>query len=476
VEEANKMPDPQPGDPTATTEKATLNSATGNRSNLFTVDKADTLVYRTSGPPVARTESYPALHSEVLKSLIGIVKKYPKDGNDRVPALLELAESIPLSHRPTLYSRLSRPGSNDAFALYFRNNFTTTRELFLRALSGSPTTEHHTESAETRIQPPQSTGLKDKDEFVSHNYIDVKSDSMYIDNFTNDIMDAWLPNDHSFYFEYPGEIALLISLQSLLKGIDIYPTVSKLRDVQEKQIAKILKNVPDFEFPRSTAAEPGSPSVIRTFDRSPKSVVFYRNIKTRIIYPVDSSAGMPSPISKNYLPRISSALQQIEAVRFNEESMQGAMLQFAQIFEAYLPPLEMILGSLAVRFVGLSAFRAFRAWRATRAARLGSPKLPSGPKSKPGSARVTSASEAEQAPGPKPKSLGAAAHEGREFTTSSKQAMERLGLTKEQFNKGIHDIKKHIQGNPDMKFDLKSGDVFDQRSDEWVGNLLDYID
>ena len=46
-------------------------------------------------------------------------------------------------------------------------------------------------------------------------------------------------------------------------------------------------------------------------------------------------------------------------------------------------------------------------------------------------------------------------------------------LDKRQFNKAIHDIKKRIPDNPDVKIDVRSGDVFDGRADEWIGNLFD---
>lgn len=62
-----------------------------------------------------------------------------------------------------------------------------------------------------------------------------------------------------------------------------------------------------------------------------------------------------------------------------------------------------------------------------------------------------------------------------EFTTNAKQAMKRLGLSKREFNEAIHDIKDVVEGNPNMKFDLTTGDVYDQRSGELIGNLLDYV-
>jgi hypothetical protein len=51
--------------------------------------------------------------------------------------------------------------------------------------------------------------------------------------------------------------------------------------------------------------------------------------------------------------------------------------------------------------------------------------------------------------------------------------MHRLGLSKRAFNRAIHNIKKQVEGNPDMVFDVITGDVYDQRAGEWLGNLLD---
>ena len=62
---------------------------------------------------------------------------------------------------------------------------------------------------------------------------------------------------------------------------------------------------------------------------------------------------------------------------------------------------------------------------------------------------------------------------GRQLTKDKNYAMKTLGLDKRQFNKAIHDIKKRIPDNPDVKIDVRSGDVFDVRSDEWIGNLFD---
>jgi RHS repeat-associated protein len=60
------------------------------------------------------------------------------------------------------------------------------------------------------------------------------------------------------------------------------------------------------------------------------------------------------------------------------------------------------------------------------------------------------------------------------FTTNSKLARRKFDLSKRQFGDAIHDIKYGVEGNPDMLFDLETGDVIDQRSGEIVGNLLDY--
>lgn len=59
-------------------------------------------------------------------------------------------------------------------------------------------------------------------------------------------------------------------------------------------------------------------------------------------------------------------------------------------------------------------------------------------------------------------------------TTDQGRVMNELGLTKREFNRGIHDIKSKIEGNPDMEFDLETGEVYDRRSGEPVGNILDY--
>ena len=57
--------------------------------------------------------------------------------------------------------------------------------------------------------------------FVSANYAEVRSDPQYIDNFTNDIKDAWYPNDRVFVFQYPNETFLKFGLSDLLKVLSV---------------------------------------------------------------------------------------------------------------------------------------------------------------------------------------------------------------------------------------------------------------
>ncbi len=61
-----------------------------------------------------------------------------------------------------------------------------------------------------------------------------------------------------------------------------------------------------------------------------------------------------------------------------------------------------------------------------------------------------------------------------QLTKNQKYAMEKLGLSKEEFNRAIHGIKQGVEGNPDMIFDIETGNVYDQRSGDLVGNLYDY--
>jgi len=62
---------------------------------------------------------------------------------------------------------------------------------------------------------------------------------------------------------------------------------------------------------------------------------------------------------------------------------------------------------------------------------------------------------------------------GPQFTTNAQRAMHRLGLSKRVFNRAIHNIKKQVEGNQNMVFNVLTGDIYDQRAGEWIGNLLD---
>lgn len=63
--------------------------------------------------------------------------------------------------------------------------------------------------------------------------------------------------------------------------------------------------------------------------------------------------------------------------------------------------------------------------------------------------------------------------EGGNWTQSEYLAKKKFGLSDRDFNKIIHDIKKRIPGNPDVWFNLDTGDVHDPRSGALIGNLLD---
>ncbi|MCK6629792.1 MAG: RHS repeat-associated core domain-containing protein [Anaerolineae bacterium] len=64
---------------------------------------------------------------------------------------------------------------------------------------------------------------------------------------------------------------------------------------------------------------------------------------------------------------------------------------------------------------------------------------------------------------------------GKRLTTNRRQIMKVLGLSDLEFNKAIHNIKSQIEGNPDVETDLNTGNVYDPRSGEWIGNLLDEL-
>jgi len=61
------------------------------------------------------------------------------------------------------------------------------------------------------------------------------------------------------------------------------------------------------------------------------------------------------------------------------------------------------------------------------------------------------------------------------YTTDQRRAMREFNLSKKEFRAIIHDAKSIVEGNPDMIFDLDTGDILDQRSWEWIGSLLDQV-
>ena len=59
------------------------------------------------------------------------------------------------------------------------------------------------------------------------------------------------------------------------------------------------------------------------------------------------------------------------------------------------------------------------------------------------------------------------------LTNSRNNARKKLGLSKREFEKAIHKVKPGSDDNPDVYIDPVTGDVYDPRSLEWIGNLLD---
>src|SRR5262249_39388006 len=74
-----------------------------------------------------------------------------------------------------------------------------------------------------------------------------------------------------------------------------------------------------------------------------------------------------------------------------------------------------------------------------------------------------------------PQRLGAAGNEGTNLTPSLAKLKDSLGLSDQELREAIHALKQGIEGNPDLTFDWQTGDVFDQRSMEWLGNLFDEV-
>jgi hypothetical protein len=253
-------------------------------------------------------EIYPRLHEEILKGLIAIVKKYLKDGEDRIPALQALAKSVPAKDKPLLYERLVKPGSKDAFTVYLKNSFPLTRDVFLQAINPDVPADRAAEPTTVAPKPNMPPAHVEAD-LVSERFADVKSDSLYIDNFANDINQAWLPNDRVFVFTYPNGSVLRIAYQDLVQALDVKSELNpKLTEEEARTRYKIPEDLILPVLP-NTDGEPHVASI--TIEK----ITFYRDKETGVIYPVGKN------IYKSYLPRIANAIQQIEPTRANEELM-----------------------------------------------------------------------------------------------------------------------------------------------------------
>jgi Domain of unknown function (DUF4157) len=270
----------------------------------------------TLSPYLACAPAYPRIHETVLNSLIAIQKKHPKDGDERQSALEALAKTVPEQDRPLLVQRLTKPGTTDAFAVYLKNNFPASREAFLRALGAKPDEAAAEKKAPPVVPPAKATLAPQKEgaEFVSNAYADVKSNPQYLDNFTNDINEAWLPNDRVFVFQYPNNSVLKIALADLVKVLKVPSELNP--QASEAELRKKYKIPEDLELPKST-----SPTLFATVGGS---VNFYRDKESGVIYP-------SGDIYQTYLPRISSAVKQIEAVRVNEELWQKIAPKLVEI-------------------------------------------------------------------------------------------------------------------------------------------------
>jgi hypothetical protein len=143
---------------------------------------------------------------------------------------------------------------------------------------------------------------------VSDNYASVAHDPLYLDNFVNDVNDAWFPNERVLVLEYANGVLLKIALKDLLRALDIK---SELNPPAPKfDIEAHLKrlNLPpgDLELPTST-----SDSQFITIGEKR----FLKDSSTGVIYP-------DGPNLRSVLPRLAHVTQAIESVRSDRELVQ----------------------------------------------------------------------------------------------------------------------------------------------------------
>jgi hypothetical protein len=262
---------------------------------------------------VSRDETYPRVHQTVLNGLIDIVKKHPTDGPERVEALRALAQSVPDKDRALLISRLGKPPRADAFTDYVRNNFPTTRQTFLDALAPAGAKAPAAEAQPVVVPPPQAgpPASKEGSVFVTNDFNVVKNDPQYLDNFTNDINEAWYPNDRVLILKYPNDVVLKIALQDLVRALDVKSTLNPPPAIPDWLKKRIEEGERSGDL--SLAKIPGEGPPQRTTMTVEPPTSFHRDGDSKIIYP------QRGKIPKTFLPRLARAVEQIESVRENTE-------------------------------------------------------------------------------------------------------------------------------------------------------------
>jgi hypothetical protein len=58
-------------------------------------------------------------------------------------------------------------------------------------------------------------------------------------------------------------------------------------------------------------------------------------------------------------------------------------------------------------------------------------------------------------------------------TKDKKRVMQTFSLTPRQFNRMVHRLKAGVEGNPDLSWDLDTGDVFVEGSEDSIGSVYD---
>lgn len=274
---------------------------------------------------IARKEEYPILHQEILQKLIKIAKQHKNDGPERIPALRELAKSVPEKFRPGLFQRLSKPKGQDAFTDYILINFAKTRDSFIEALALGNTPKAEAAQAEEIVVPPKPTGppaSKEGSTFVTYDFQAVKGDPQYIDNFTNDANDAWFPNERVLILQYPNGAVLRIALADVIKALDLKSELNPGYEPPEKLKKQIEEGEKsgDLVLPRIKGDKDGY--TLMTIENKTS---FHRDGESQVIYP------QRTRIPKGYLPRLAKMVEQIESVRVNTELWMKAAPKLLEI-------------------------------------------------------------------------------------------------------------------------------------------------